>query len=142
MIEPSAMSSRIKASELCPGAQLPATVSVWAEASHWACDTLNRIATVANPESKSQYHGMWHGSPSGSTSTFSQAWLLQGKKENKAQEKVQGCWYLCLAFNYPRHSVRVLTRHRTVLLTRNITWQRVLPAPPLPAQTNDSLSTE
>ena len=29
-----------------------------------------------------------------------------------------------------------------MLVTRNITWQRVLPAPPVPAQTNNSWSTE
>ena len=34
LIETAAMAGRIQAHELFPGAQLPATVSVWAEASH------------------------------------------------------------------------------------------------------------
>ena len=44
--------------------------------------------------------------------------------------------------NHPRDSARVLTRHRTVLITPHITWQRVSSAPPVPAQMHDSLSTE
>ena len=55
LIETAAMAGRIQARELYPGAQLPATDSLWAEASHWACDALNRTATTANPESKSPY---------------------------------------------------------------------------------------
>ena len=38
-------------------------------------------------------------------------------------------------------TVRALTSHRNVLITRTITWKRVSPAPLIPAQTNDSLST-
>ena len=37
LIETAAMAGRIQARELFPGAQLPATESLWAEASHWAC---------------------------------------------------------------------------------------------------------
>ena len=62
LIETAAMAGRIQARELYPGAQLPATDSLWAEASHWACDALNRTATTANPESKSPYE-MWYGRP-------------------------------------------------------------------------------
>ena len=36
----------------------------------------------------------------------------------------------------------MLTKHRTVFITRTITWQRVSPNPPVPAQTNDSLPME
>ena len=64
------------------------------------------------------------------------------KRENKSQAKAQECFYLGPAANYPRASVRVLTSHRTVLITRHITWQRVSPAPPAPAQMHDSLTTE
>ena len=38
LIETAAMAGRIQARELFPGAQVPATESLWAEASHWACD--------------------------------------------------------------------------------------------------------
>ena len=63
-------------------------------------------------------------------------------RKNKSQVETQECFYLGPAPNYPRDSVRVLTTHRTVLITRHITWQRVSPAPPAPAQMHDSLSTE
>ena len=62
LIETAAMAGRIQARELFPGAQLPATESLWAEASHWACDALNRTATSAKPANKSPYE-MWHGNP-------------------------------------------------------------------------------
>ena len=41
LIETAAMAGRVQARKLFPGAQLPATESLWAEASHWACDALN-----------------------------------------------------------------------------------------------------
>ena len=62
------------------------------------------------------------------------------KRENKSQAKAQECFYLGAAPTYPR--VRVLTTHGTVLITRHITWQRVSPTPPVPAQMHDSPSTE
>lgn len=34
----------------------------------------------------------------------------------------------------------MLTRLRTILVTRNVTWQRVSPAPYVPGQNNDILS--
>ena len=36
----------------------------------------------------------------------------------------------------------MLTEHRSLLITRNITWQPVSPSPPLPAKMHDSLSQE
>ena len=51
-------------------------------------------------------------------------------------------FHLDTAINYPQDAVRVLNRHGTVLITRNITWQRVSLAPPAPAQMHDSLPTE
>ena len=55
LIETAAMAGRIQTYELFPGAQAPATESLWAEASHWACDALNRTATSANAANKSPY---------------------------------------------------------------------------------------
>lgn len=55
---------------------------------------------------------------------------------------MQERFYVHSVPNYPRDSVRVLTRHRTVHITQNTTSQRVLPTPPVPTQMNGSLSTE
>ena len=52
LIDSAPMASRIQTRRLFPGVQLSATESLWAEASHWACDALNRTATTANPENK------------------------------------------------------------------------------------------
>ena len=62
LIETAAMAGRIQARELFIKAILPATESLWAEASHWACDALNHTATSANPANKSPYE-MWYGNP-------------------------------------------------------------------------------
>ena len=64
------------------------------------------------------------------------------KKEIKSQGKAQECFYLGPAPSHPRDAVRVLTKHRTLIITRHVTWQRVSPAPPVPAQMHDSLSQE
>ena len=64
------------------------------------------------------------------------------KRENKSRAKAQGWFYLGLSPNYPRDAVRVLTKHRTLLITRHVTRQRVSPLPPVPAQMHDSLSQE
>ena len=53
LIETAAMAGRIQARELFPGTQLPATESLWVEASLWACDALNRTATSASPAENS-----------------------------------------------------------------------------------------
>lgn len=54
LIDTAAMAGRIQDREFFPGAQLPATASMWTEACHWACDVLNRT-TTANRESKPPY---------------------------------------------------------------------------------------
>ena len=62
LIETTAMAGRIQACELFPGAQLPATEPLWAEALHWACNALNRTAMSATPAKTSPYE-MWYGNP-------------------------------------------------------------------------------
>ena len=86
---------------------------------------------------------MWYGnSPRVVLLPFLKPGYANVNTENESQAKVQECFYLSPAPNYPRDSVRVLTTHRTVLITRHITWQRVSPTPPAPAPMHDSLSTE
>ena len=142
LIETAAMAGRIQARELFPGAQLPATGSLWAEASHWACDALNRTAASANPANKSPYE-MWYGNPPPVVLLpFLKPGYCKVKREIKSQAKVQECFYLGPAPNHPRDAVRVLTKHRTLLVARHATWQRVSPSPHVPAQMHDSLSQE
>ena len=64
------------------------------------------------------------------------------KRENKSQAKAQECFYLDPAPNHPRDAVRVLTKHRALLITGHVTWQRVSPSPPVPAQMHNSLPQE
>ena len=64
------------------------------------------------------------------------------KRENKYQAKAQECFHLGPVSNHPRDAVRVMAKHRTLLITRHVTWQRVSPSPPVPAQMHDSLSQE
>ena len=55
-----ALATRIHEPVLSPGA--PAYPSSWAEMVSWACNILNRPATIANYGDKSSYE-MWYGSP-------------------------------------------------------------------------------
>ena len=136
------MAGRIQARELLPGARLPATQSLWAEASHWACDALNRTATSANPANKSPYE-MWYGNPPPVVLLpFLKPGYCKMKRKNKSQPKAQECFYLGPAPNHPRDAVRVLTKHRTLRITRHVNWQRVPPSPPVPAPMHDPLSQE
>ena len=136
------MAGRIQAGELFPGAQLPATESLWAEASHWACDALNRTATPAKSANKSP-NEMWYGNPPLVVLLpFLKPGYCKVKRKNKSQPKAQEWVYLGPAPNYPRDAVRVLTKHRTLRIKRHVTWQRMSPSPPVPAQMHDSLSQE
>ncbi|CAM9743430.1 unnamed protein product [Scytosiphon promiscuus] len=60
MVETAAMATRVQANLLFGQVQLPATDNLWAEAMHWACDSLNQTACSSNPDSKSPYE-MWFG---------------------------------------------------------------------------------
>ena len=64
------------------------------------------------------------------------------KRKNKSHAKAQECFYRSPAPNHPRDTVQVLTKHRTLIIMRNVAWQRVSPASPVPAQMHDSLSQE
>ena len=59
-----------------------------------------------------------------------------------SQRKGHEYCYLGAGPHYLRDSVQVLTKHRNLIVRRNVTWQRALPAPSVPAQTSGSLSTE
>ena len=99
----------------------------------WACNALNRTATKANPGNKSPYE-MWYGSPplAGEVWSFLKPAIYRVKRENKSQPKAQDCYYVGPSVNHPRDCMRVLTTYRTILTTRNVTWQHVHPAPPAP----------
>ena len=126
LIEMAAMAGRIQTREFFPRAHLPETESLWAQASHWACNALNRTATTVKPENNSPYE-MWYGNPPTVVLLpFLKAGKCKVKRENKSPAKAQRRFYLGPAPNYPRDPARVLTRHRTVLITRNITWQPVI----------------
>ena len=64
------------------------------------------------------------------------------RRENKSQAKANECFYLGPAPNHSQDAVRVLTKHRTLIITRHVTWQRVSSSPPVPAQMHDPLSQE
>ena len=65
---------------------------------------------------------------------------MQGEAGEQFPGESTRVLFLSPAPNYPRDSVRVLASHRSVLITGHITWQRVYPALPAPAEMHDSLS--
>ena len=103
---------------------------------------LNRAAMSANPENKSPYDMWYVKTPSVVLLPFLTSGNCKTKKVKKSRAKAQGCFILGPAPDHPQDTVRVLTKHHTLLITRHVTWQRVSPAPPVPAQKHGSLSQE
>ena len=58
------------------------------------------------------------------------------KRDAKSQPKAQGCYNVPGSTQRlpPRDCMRVLTTHRSILTTRNVTWQHVPSAPSAPQQ--------
>ena len=133
LISDTALAARIQAQVLYPG--VPSYPSLWAEAVPWACNALNSSAAKANPRNKSPYE-MWYGSPplAGEVWPFLKLAIYRVKRENTSQRKAQDCYYVGPSLNHPRDCMRVLTTHRIILTTHNVTWQHVPPAPPAPQQ--------
>ena len=108
------------------------TRHLWAEAVSWACNTLNRTATKANPANKFLYE-MWYGSPP----LAREVWPFLKPaiyRVYKSQPKAQDCYYVVPSVNHPRDCMRVFNTHRTILTIRNVTWHHVPPAFPAPQQ--------
>ena len=140
-ISDTAPAALIQAQVLYPGA--PSYRSLWAEAMSWACNTLNRIATKANPGNMSPYEMLYGSSPlAGEVWPFLKPAIYRVKRENKSQPKAQDCYYVGPSINHLRHFMRVLTTHRTILITRNVTWQHVPSAPPASQQHLPPISEE
>ena len=55
LIETCQQAARIQAAALYPTGDVPKTEALWAEASSWVCDAMNRTATSANLERKSSH---------------------------------------------------------------------------------------
>ena len=127
------LAARIQARVLYPGA--PPYPSFWAEAVSWAWNVLNHTVTKANPKNKSPYE-MWYGSPpfAGNVWPFLKPAIYRVKRDNKSQPKAQDCYYVGPSVNHPRNCMRVITTHRIILTSHNVTWQHVPPAPPAPQQ--------
>ena len=103
LVETAAMAGQNPASELFPGAQLPAPALLWAEASRWACDALNRTATTATPESK-LLHGTWYDIPPPVVLLpfLTPGYYCKVKRDNKSQAKAHESFFsLPLHPNHP-----------------------------------------
>ena len=95
-----------------------------------------------NPANMSTYE-MWYGNPPPVVFLpFLKPGYCKVKRKNKSQPKVQELFYLGPAPNHPRDAVRLLTEHRTLRITRHVTWQRGSPLPLVRAPMHDSLSQE
>ena len=141
LISDTALAARIQAHVLYPGAS--SCPSLWVEAVSWACNALNRTATKANTEDESPYE-MWYGSPplAGEVWSFLKPAIYRVKRQNTSQPEARDCYYVGPSVNHPRDCMRVLTTHRTIRITRNVTWQHVHPAPPALQQHLPSIAEE
>ena len=60
--------------------------------------------------------------------------ICRVKRDNKSQSKAQDSYYVGPSLDHSRYCMRVLTTHRSILTTRNVTWQHVPSAPLAPPQ--------
>lgn len=91
----------------------------------WACDCLNRTSTTGNPENKSPYE-MWQGKTAVlQLLPFLKPGFCRRKRGHKLEPKAQQCYYLGPFMNHPHDAMRVLTKERIVVTTRNVTWRRI-----------------
>ena len=125
LIESSAMAARLQAKETFAGILRPPSDRLWAESMRWACDCLNRTATTANPQSKSPYE-MWFDKPADlKLLPFLKPGFCRQRRLHKLEPKAQECYYLGPPMNHPHDAMRVLTKGRIVVTTRNVAWRRI-----------------
>ena len=101
----------------------------------WACHVLNHPVTTAKSGDKSRYE-MRCGSPPppGEVWLFLKPATYRENRDNTSQPKAQDCYYVRPSVDHPRDCMRVITAHRPILATQNVTCQHVPFAPPAPAQ--------
>ena len=109
---------------------IPATASLWSEAHNYACDVLNRTATVANPGYKSPYE-LWHGKPPPPTLlVWMQTCFYRVKLVLKTDAQAKPAFYLGPARNSPRDTVRIYSKEtRQILGARNVCVLYTSPSP-------------
>ena len=71
-----------------------------------------------------------------------QASHLQNKERNKSQPKAHDWYYVGPSVDHPGDCMRVLTAHRSILTTQNVTWQHVPSAPLAPLQQLPPIAVE
>ena len=106
---------------------------MWAESYRWAADALNRSATTANPDKKSPDEVFFGEVPEVKLLPFFEPGYCTYKRTSKCMPKAQECFYLGPGYNYPRDSMRMQTKGRYVITTRNVTWQHSPPPTSQPA---------
>ena len=126
LIEKLAKASAIQAKVSFVNEGIPSTDFLWAEAHNYACDVLNRTATVANPGYKSPYE-VWYGKPPPPTLLeWLQPCFYRAKRDKKTDAQAKSGFYLGPARNSPRDTVRIYSKEtRQIFTGRNVTWRHV-----------------
>ena len=106
---------------------------MWAESYRWAADALNRSATTANPDKKSPDEVFFGKVPEVKLLPLFKPGYCKYKRTSKCMPKAQECFYLGPGYNYPRDSMRMQTKGRYVITTRNVTWKHSPPPTSQPA---------
>ena len=73
-------------------------------------------------------------SPSGEVWPFLKSANGRVERDNKSPSKARDCYDVGPSVDHPRDCMRLLTAHRSILTTRNVTWQHVPSAPPATPQ--------
>lgn len=118
LIDPASLAVKSQAPKNLLHAQLRTGDSPWGKSVHWACDTPNQTATIANPGHKSPYEKGYGTSPESIPPPLLKPGYCKVKRRSKMQPNAQKCFYLCPPRNHPRNYMRVLTNKRIVITSR------------------------
>ena len=102
MIQEVASSARAQAPALYPDINVPTSRRLWAEAMQWACESVNRTATTANPNRASPYE-MWYGhaAPLQTKPFLAPGFFRKPHRKNKDDFRGVKCFYLGQAPKHP-----------------------------------------
>ena len=124
------LAASIQAPLLYPDVKVPTADDLWPEAVRWACDTLNRSATTANPQRTSPYEMMYDKTPAVRILPFLKPCFYRNSRRNRKHKPLGAPgFYLEPGINHPRDSMRILSLSRKVITTRNVTWWAPSPKP-------------
>ena len=107
LIQEVAQAACLEAPRLFPEAQLPSTGRLWAEACFWATE-LNKSSSTANPGKRTPHELFYGVVPKLQMLPFLRSGYCRVRRDNKAEQKAEKCFYLSGGTRRPADSLKVI----------------------------------